>query len=295
MTEILETALHWLRLGVATIPIRNMDKTPVVAWLEYKTQLPTEMHLRKWFGTGFCHNLGIITGHANLVVLDFDNQALYELWRGLYPLETFTVKSARGTHVYLFIDDQDFKPLHIRGMLDVQSHGLYVVAPPSTHASGAPYVGNGLPVARVSSLDDVLPETLRNVSQGTVRHIDDKYSYQKHTNSVPIPHTEHQPSPVDPWSQAFAPQPNLVRSIREKFDIRDFLTNVTPTSQDGRWYVATCPFHQPDVHPSFWVDAVRQVCSCHACKMREMDIVNLWSQLRKISNSDAIHELRSLL
>jgi hypothetical protein len=42
--------------------------------------MPTRDELELWFNKGPRHNLGIVTGFNNLVVLDFDVMGAFEAW-----------------------------------------------------------------------------------------------------------------------------------------------------------------------------------------------------------------------
>ena len=110
MNTLTATAEHWLNDGIACIPVAYRDKRPAVAsWREFQTRLPTLAEIRQWFQSRLT-NMAIVTGWRGLVVLDFDQRPLYELWRDwsreAAPNARFshTVQTSRGVHVYFFID-----------------------------------------------------------------------------------------------------------------------------------------------------------------------------------------------
>jgi len=78
---------------------------------------------------------GLCTGLHWLVVLDFDDEELYERFRqSCRGLETFTVKTKRGYHVYFVIKDKDVKdePSKRFKNVDVKTGRSYVVLPYSS-------------------------------------------------------------------------------------------------------------------------------------------------------------------
>ena len=125
-------ASMWLAKGIATIPCKTRSKVSLVPWKEYQIRLPTIPELEDWFGLGSQNNLAVITGGAAcLVVIDFDSMDYFKLWQGLYPVKTFMVRTGRGVHVYLFVEEPA-RTMHFPG-IDIKADGGYVLAPPSIH------------------------------------------------------------------------------------------------------------------------------------------------------------------
>jgi hypothetical protein len=282
MNEILQIALSWLVKGFATIPIRWRDKRPdskllpEFSWEFYKDHLPTTQELIRWF-PGKLHNLGLVMGWNNLVVIDFDNMAAYETWRQVEQIQTYEVKTARGMHVYFKIQEP-VNNSHSE-LLDIKAHG-YVLIPPSIHPSGYEYAEfNQNPIVKIDQLVDVLPAAF-----------------------IPEPPalTEFKPVPVsnsvcglDLWATVenpMDPNEDLLKQIRERVSLLDLIPDAVPTGGHGRWYTALCPFHD-DHHPSFWIDTLRGICGCRRCQMVAMDVVNLYARLHGLSNRDAIFQL----
>lgn len=123
--------------------------------------------VRRWWSAWPDANLGVATGQGSgLVVLDVDGAAgeaslgaLVDA--GALPLDvvdTPLVLTGRGLHLYLA---HPGVPVGNRAMLrpnlDVRGDGGYVVAPPSLHANGAPYLWvpgrlpGDLPLARLAA------------------------------------------------------------------------------------------------------------------------------------------------
>ena len=108
--------------GIATVPIKAGDKTPLVPWKAYQQRLPDDAELAKWF-TRPTNRIALVAGGgAGVLCLDFDEKYA----RGI--LERF---ARRAEEVGLD---------HLVGSLLRQrtpSGGYHLVA----RASGAP-VGN---------------------------------------------------------------------------------------------------------------------------------------------------------
>lgn len=291
--DCFSTAMMWKTQGIATIPIRFRDKRPDSRllpdgdWLEFQTRLPTDTELATWFA-GNLHNIGLVVGWRNLVVIDFDNLEVYARWllwaarRGGITQHvserSYQVKTARGMHVYVYLP----QPEQTRKLpgVDIKAQRGYVLIPPSVHPSGVSYlaINPGSPIIMVEALSDVLPadmlskdtEYLPGISPGLARQV------------VTV---------ADPWAsaeQALDPSREMVTQVRERHSILDFLNDVECTSQDKRWYRTRCPFHD-DKQPSFWIDTKRGICGCYgACTPKPLDVINLVARLRGITNREAI-------
>jgi len=285
MNQLLEIALHWLVQGFATIPIRWRDKRPdsrllpEFSWEFYKDHLPTTQELTRWF-PGKLHNLGLIMGWKNLVVVDFDNMDAYRIWRQFENIQTYEVKTARGMHVYFNILER-LNNSHSE-LLDIKAHG-YVLIPPSIHPSGYEYqIQSAAPVAKITRLEDVLPAEFIPAPPAPTEF------KPVIANSVAMP---------DLWDSAenpMDPDLDLIRQIRERISLLDLVPNAKPTGGNGRWLTALCPFHD-DHHPSFWIDTTRGICGCRACGIKAMDVINFTAKLHGMSNTEAIFYLRSQL
>lgn len=286
--RLIETALWWLGQGIAVLPCKYRMKVPDTlalrrgsgqsGWEQYQTKLPNYRTLKNWF-VHDSFNLGVITGWRGLVVLDFESIEWYDLWRATYPdLHAYTVRTARGMHAYLFINEP-VQAHPIRGILDVKAAGGYVLAPPSVHPSGALYqVTVNAPIARVNSLDDVLPAGL--------------FDYRPTTGQVAAP-----VQPLSIWERLDRAGPPVglsVEEVKKRVSITDLLPDQEMTPTHDGYLITLCPLHD-DHNPSFWIDTNRQLCGCFACGDKSMDVVNLYAQMHGIDNSSAIKELAKYL
>jgi len=279
--NLLETAFNWLTKGIAVIPVRYMDKRPLIPWAQYRSVLPTVEDITQWFATDHV-NLAVITGWRRLVVLDFDGMDAWNIWKAWarhetianYILDhTYKVMTARGTHVYVYLD----QPVKMRplGFMDIKAAGGYVLAPPSMHPTGALYTAmdENAEICRCPSLDCLLPS-----------------AWLVQPEIVPV-HAE--PKIIDLWDRAnnaSEPVGISVEEIKQNVRIESFFAKLWPTRNGYK--VALCPLHD-DHHPSMWVDVKNQICGCYAgCNGGKlMDAIDLFSRLNNISNSDAIREL----
>lgn len=292
---LLEAAEYWtLGLGIAVLPVGYRAKRPdgqalkqagyalngTPEWQRLKTELPTEGALRLWFG-GPLRNIGIVTGWQGLVVIDFDNRASYDAWMiwahtAPEPAPTiadcaYRVQSARGYHVYVGVDEP-VRP-HSVGNIDIKAAGGYVLAPPSIHPTGARYAGDDWrSILRVPRLADVFP--------------------LQATYSVCAPNGKHtEPRACDPWDWQPSGVGVSISEIKARVSLLDLVLDAKPTSGDGRWYIAHCPFHD-DHAPSLWIDTVHGICNCHAgCARVPMDVINFYARLHGCNTQAAMHAL----
>lgn len=151
---VLASALKYAARGWRVLPVQPNGKAPL------GTLVPNGLHnatsnaatIREWWGKAPDSNVGITTGAASgLVVLDVDPRhggdiALAELEQQYGSLPT-TVRShtgGGGAHVlfaYPIAQGVLRNAVKIGGNdgLDLRADGGYIVAPPSTHASGEKY------------------------------------------------------------------------------------------------------------------------------------------------------------
>lgn len=289
----LEHAKRFLNAGIAVIPLMHRGKNPESsmtggAWEQYKEHLPTEYDLLRWLGSGW-QNYGVVMGWDNLACIDFDNAAQYDLWLQYYDQylvriyelteSPYTVRSARGAHVYIRLYGDYINQRRVG--VDVKVHG-YVVGAGSTHPSGAVYtaVHEKFHFPQVFDLDTWLPPELfpKLQNEPVLGHIE------------ALPMVFDKPSNVtyDPFAQATrARDIDLLSIVKSSVRIETVFSDAVRTSADGRWWAARCPFHD-DERPSFWIDARRQLCGCQVCGMKPMDAVNLYARMHNMSDKDAV-------
>lgn len=144
-----ETAQRYLARGWSILPLRGRDKRPLIVWEPLQSSRPSAEVVTAWFSRWPDANIGIVTGEiSNLIVLDIDpkhggNSSLDRLERqfGQLPETIEAITGGEGRHLYF---------AHPGGLIrnrtglaqgvDLRGDGGYIVAPPSVHPSGRPYV-----------------------------------------------------------------------------------------------------------------------------------------------------------
>ena len=125
--------------------------------------------IKQWWGECSDANVGIATGPSGLVVLDFDVdkgkdgfQSLVELEQEFGPLpETFTTRTGGGGQHRFFRAPvgRIGNRIGFRPGVDIIAHSGYVIAPPSSHASGDRYeVVEGASLERLADTPEWLVE-----------------------------------------------------------------------------------------------------------------------------------------
>lgn len=119
-------------------------KQPMVNWTTYMSRLPLDSEIDRWFSSGNTPNIGIITGGVSqLIVLDLDSEEAYKRLTLSAPgwVDTLTVKTGKGYHLYFSQDTESFKTFtfNLNGVHHAKSNSSAVVAPPSSHLSGKKY------------------------------------------------------------------------------------------------------------------------------------------------------------
>lgn len=152
--------------GFAVVPLKVQSKERLFKGNHFQTWFPCDEHLRKWFCTRQPYGLAIVPGEVsgNLVVIDFDELAIYQIWSALVPGATDLpcVRSARGVHVYVRLQTLPTNNSWCNGQFEGVPFGQIIVrgaiaAPPSIHPSGHVYrwIGNPAAVPLFSCLADL--------------------------------------------------------------------------------------------------------------------------------------------
>lgn len=307
----LDTALQWLDLGIATIPIEYRGKRPKFTsfvetgdisdngkaeWNPYKEKLPELDRVKTWFKSKFT-NIAIVTGWKNLVIIDFDNEPIWKMWQSWINLKmpellraTYRVKTRRGQHVYLFIEDCP-PEMHIRttekdlrarkNLIDIKSGGGYCLIPPSIHPTGAKYSQNGCKptdIVTVQSLSDVLPDMLVENASTEYLDIDD------YLPKVTIESQEK----IDVWSIApSCHHENPIKWIKSNRNILEFFPQSIPGANGC--HSVLCPFHN-DHKTSAWINPKTNRFGCTVCSLN-MDIIDFNALLKNISRKQSVRGL----
>ena len=127
--------------GWSVMPI-SRRKIPLVPWRALQSRRAGVRRVREWWRRFDAPNAGIVTGRVSgLVVVDCDDEDALRVVRELGVGETFTVRTARGWHLYFQHPGGVVRNScgRIAPGVDVRGDGGFVVAPGSRHASGAVY------------------------------------------------------------------------------------------------------------------------------------------------------------
>lgn len=262
-------------MGIAVIPVYYQSKKPSVKWQRYQHELPSQGDILRWFRPGRRTNAAVICGWQGLTILDFDTIQGYIEWKawaiGEGPpaaeiaLNTYRVKTSRGMHVYVFVEDVP-RCGHFQWG-DVKGQGGYVLIPPSVHPNGAVYaaVDDAAPILSIGGLKEIIPDP----PQELVR----------------------MPRPVRVFAASSLWPATLIEQVKEQTSILSYFPEAKQTGGGGRWYVARCPFHD-DHAPSMWIDTQRGICGCYAgCTPKPLDVLDLYARLHGVDIREALKRI----
>ena len=162
LTTILDWALYYHSLGFSVIPLTKHSKLPAIEWKKYQKERASEEQLRKWF-EGKDLNIGLVMGavsNAFAVDIDGGNAArrmelkLVEMgWSNLRTclINTYMTKTGGGGFHFVLKPDAGLSVPSRAIWSDDEAHSEIrllggvrcVVAGPSVHPSGLPYIWNG--------------------------------------------------------------------------------------------------------------------------------------------------------
>jgi hypothetical protein len=136
---VLAAAVAYAALGISVIPCQGKVAS-LPSWHEFQERIAMPAEIRRWDRAGRLENVAIVCGRVsgNLVVVDLDSRAAMAAYSNRFPelMETYTVLSTKGAHLYYRVDDL---PPTTRlldaelGNIELRANGCYVVAPPSIH------------------------------------------------------------------------------------------------------------------------------------------------------------------
>ncbi len=145
----IETAQRYLARGWSILPLGAREKRPLVGWQPLQISRATAEQVSDWFSRWPDANIGIVTGEiSGLIVLDIDpkhggDASLDRLERqfGRFPATIEATTGGGGHHLYFAHPGGVIRNrAGLAQGIDLRGDGGYVVAPPSIHMSGRPYV-----------------------------------------------------------------------------------------------------------------------------------------------------------
>lgn len=131
--------------GFSVLPLKPGSKQRLLSGTHFQEWLPCDHHLQRWFCTAPSNGIAVVAGaiSGNLVILDFDEFGVYQVWHALMPVahDLPCVRTARGVHVY--VRCQTLPPSgegEFQGMRfgQILASGA-ITAPPSLHPTGHQY------------------------------------------------------------------------------------------------------------------------------------------------------------
>lgn len=155
---VIAAATEYAARGWSVLPMKA-DKHPAVTTWKARQEIAAKpADVASWFTRAKAHGVGIVLGavSGHLWVRDFDDGNAYRRWAASHPelaATLPTVTTSRGFHVY-----GCWKGIKTVTMPDgeLRSNGVYVVAPPTRHASGVFYEWLvPVPAAGVPEVDPV--------------------------------------------------------------------------------------------------------------------------------------------
>ena len=141
--KLLDIAREYVAEGFSVFPVPKKSKVPVIPWTKYQSERATDAELVEWFGGNKKANIGIVTGTlSGVTVVDFDTEEAITAAKAKGFLSSGPiVKTGKGLHAYCKYapGHRNFQKRADLPGVDLRGEGGYVVAPPSTHASGHVY------------------------------------------------------------------------------------------------------------------------------------------------------------
>jgi hypothetical protein len=124
-----EAITNYILREWSIIPLRDNSKISNTNWKLHQHIRASQRMVNRWS----FQNIAIVTGSVSrLIVMDFDNEEIYQAFIKQFPdlTDTYTVATPRGQHLYYHYQDNVIKTRHGNGV-DLQAERAYVVAPPS--------------------------------------------------------------------------------------------------------------------------------------------------------------------
>lgn len=250
-------ALIFHKKDVPILPCYRSSKAILEGYGPHRDKAPDIDFLYSWIKDQG-NNFALVTGYPRsgpgLVVLDFDDQEVFNCWaREAGSLaDTFTVATYRGYHVYYWAEDH--RSWKANGV-DILGSGRAVIGPFCDHPKGGIYQPLNQPVIR------------------TIDTVSDFPLLSDNRPDLPQP-PEKPPERLTGKGQGRG----AVARIKASWPIEEALQLLQPRSfqslkGSGRWARGLCPFHD-DKRPSFWIDRERNLFGCHTCEAGG-DVINL--------------------
>lgn len=204
-------------------------------------------------------NYGVLCGHNNLVVVDYDSDEAIKQYEHQLP-STFTVRTKKGKHAYYYLDEPINKiPIDDddgNRLIDIQGQRSQVVGPGSTHPEGGQYE-----VIKDEPITKLTKQELLKIFPNTTKITPNNREIGKYE----------------------LPKPEGL------LDLAEVISLLGHNIKDG---LNKCPFH-PDKTPSFSVDYAKGSFNCFSCQARGNSPVTYVMLAKNCSKEEAITWLRN--
>lgn len=147
-----EAAIQYINQGFAIFPLEVRGKKPLTAH-GFKDASKDPAIVKGWWQKWPNANIGIATGQVSgglcVVDMDVDEEKGLNGWKTLRDWQdshgvispSWLCKTGRGGYHYYFLSDEPVSNrVGVIPGVDIRGDGGYVVAPPSIHPNGTPYV-----------------------------------------------------------------------------------------------------------------------------------------------------------
>jgi excisionase family DNA binding protein len=152
-------------LGLAVLPCGAGEKRPLVAGFTRWRGPPAASTVADWASKFPTANVGVVCGLSGLVVVDVDDPALVDTALAHFGATPLRVRTPSGGRHLYFRDTTGQRCRNLRlshgAAIDVKGEGGFVLVPPSTSASGAPYAFEAGDFSVLAQLPPFYPITLR--------------------------------------------------------------------------------------------------------------------------------------
>lgn len=263
MSEKVDRCAWWLEREFYIVPCQPNTKHLMWGYGEHKQKIERADQAREMIERfPFCNIAVVATG--NKIILDFDDQRLYNAWRekvGSNIAETYTEQTPRGgRHVFMVGD----RPQGLKLKTGVELKTVCIVSP-SQIGPGSYLAGYGEPRSvdtETAFLSLSVPGT------PTARRV--LVDHRK-AHNVKIGHG------------------SMIETIKRENDLLHVFGVYRPDQAidtTKRYSMVLCPFHE-DHKPSMFLDRDKQIYKCFTCG-EHGDVINLYAKFQGITVREAI-------
>jgi hypothetical protein len=139
---MLDYARAYAARGWSVVPVRPGEKIPAVPWAQFQHRRASDAELQAWFADGRM-GIGLVTGAiSGFFVADFDGDEGHATHAKIGAQLAGPTSLTGGGGLHVLIRYPGVRIPTRKGLLpgmDIRGDGGFIVAPPSSHASGSAY------------------------------------------------------------------------------------------------------------------------------------------------------------